>query len=63
MLVTQFLYLCKSNEAVLKRNILNPEISQGKLQSLEWKDLVLGLENLYEIFFLECVDNRFFLQN
>lgn len=40
---TQFLYLCKSNEVVLKRNMLNQEISQGKLQNLEGKDSVSGL--------------------
>jgi len=44
MLVTQFLCLLKSNEAVLMRNILNSEISEGKMQNLEGKDSIPGLE-------------------
>lgn len=57
-LATPFLYLCKPNEAMLKRSILNSEISQGKLQNLEGRDLIPGLEILCKIW-----ENGLFLQN
>lgn len=60
--------MCKSNGAVLKRNILKSEISQSKLQDLEGRDLIPGLEILCKfvfvfVFLLECIDNSLFLQN
>lgn len=50
-LATQFLYLYKCNEAALERKKLNPEISEGKLQNVEGKESVPGLESLYIIFY------------